>query len=231
MKLHLKFKGLSKVLFYILLLNQFNLIAQPGKNGPLVINAPNTVVNCYTAVVSNANAGSTSISTDNACTFECGDLIYIYQAQGASVNTTNTVAYGQVTNLNSSGLYEFNYVVSNAGGVLTLQNPILNSYLASGKTQVVKVPQYTTLTVNAGASIVPGPWQIAGAFKKGGLVVIHATGTVTVNGSIDASSAGFKAGDIEQNSSASGLPQFLDFVTINSAISSEKGESIAGDGF
>ncbi|MFN6076785.1 MAG: gliding motility-associated C-terminal domain-containing protein, partial [Fluviicola sp.] len=47
----------------------------------------------------------------------------------------------------------------------------------------------------------------------------------------DASSAGFKAGDIEQNSSASGLPQFLDFVTINSAISSEKGESIAGDGF
>lgn len=216
-------------LFFCLLLHQTFLIAQPGKDGSLVVNTPNTIVNCYTAVIANANAGSTQISTDNSCSFECGDLILVYQAQGASVNTTNTASYGQVTNLNSAGLYEFNYVVSNGGGVLTLQNPLLNSYLASGKTQVVKVPQYTNLTVNATGSIIPSPWQVAGAFKKGGLVVIHATGTVTVNGTIDASSAGFKAGGLEQNSSAAAAPPFLDLVSNNPAISAEKGESIAGD--
>ncbi len=210
-------------------LNPFRVFSQPGKDGFLVVNTPNTIVNCYTAVVVNANSGSTTISTDNACAFECGDLIMIYQAQGATVNTTNTPLYGQVTALNSAGLYEFNYVLSNAGGVLTLQNPLTNTYSAQGKTQVIKVPQYTTLTVAPAGSIVAAPWQVAGAFKRGGLVVIHATGTVTVNGKIDASFAGFKAGAIDQNTSPGGNPQIVDFVGNDDSRSAEKGESIAGD--
>lgn len=223
--------NLRKLLFSLtVVVYSHFLLAQPGKNGAFTVNAANTVVNCYTAVISNANLGATSIATDNACSFECGDLIMIYQAQGASVNTSNTASYGQVTNLNSAGLYEFNYVLSNALGVLSLQNPLANSYLANGKVQVIKVPQYTNLTINPNTSIVADPWQNSGSFKKGGIVAIHATGTINVNGTISANSAGFKAGNIENLTSQAGNAELTYYVVNDASLSAQKGESIAGAG-
>jgi len=215
----------------IFLLSPIIGYTQPGKNGALTVTAANTVVNCYTAVTANVTSGSTTVTLQNAsCNLQCGDLVMIYQAQGASINTTNTDQYGAVTAYNSSGLYEFNYVVSVTGNVVTVQTAWANNYSAAGKTQIVKVPQYTNLTVNAAGSIVPLPWQEAGTFRRGGLVVIHATGTVTVNGSIAASGMAFRPGVVEQNTTGAGGPIVTDFVTTSSSQSAEKGESIAGFG-
>jgi len=203
--------------------------AQPGKNGALTVNSLNTVVNCYSAVTADVTSGSTSVTTDGSCLLECGDLVMIYQAQGASINSTNTDQYGTITAYNNSGLYEFNYVVS-GGATVTVQNPWANSYTASGKVQLVKVPQYTTLTVNAGASIVPSAWQDAGGFRKGGITAIHATGVITVNGSIQATACAFRSGVVEQNSTSAGSDLTTNFVTTSSSQSAERGESIAGFG-
>jgi len=204
--------------------------AQPGKNGPLTVSLQNTVVNCYSSVTANISLGTSTVTTDNSCTLECGDLVMIYQAQGATINTTNTDQYGSIIGYNSSGLYEFNYVVSNVGGVITVQTPWVNNYSAAGMTQIIKVPQYTNLTVNAGASIVPTIWQDVNGFRKGGIVAIHATGTVIVNGSIQANAFGFRAGAIEQSSSLSGNAIITDFSTNSANNSAEKGEGIAGFG-
>lgn len=207
---------------------------QPGKTGAATITALNTVVNCYSPVTNNVAAGSNSVTIDNSggnnCNWECGDMVMIYQAQGATINTGNADTYGAITAYNSSGFYEFNYVTSAVGNTVNLQNPLVNSYATAGRVQLVKVPSYTTLTVNAGASIVPLIWQDAGAFRKGGIVAIHCVGTVTVNGMIQATSAGFRPGAIEQNSTSAGAGFASAYISSNSSDGAEKGESIAGFG-
>lgn len=206
--------------------------AQPGKDGPRVITALNTVVNCYSAVGNDVVAGQMEVTVNNAggidCDWECGDLVLLYQAQGASINTTNTTNYGNITNYNSCGLYEFNYVTGVAGNTVYVQSAWANNYTADGRVQLVKVPQYTTLTVNAGASIVPGPWQDVGSFRYGGIVAIHVMGTLTVNGSIHANGYGFRPGALDNNSSGTGATLTNLFVSTAAADGGAKGESIAG---
>ncbi len=221
-------------LYAVLFLSACFAFGQPGKNGAVTITALNTVVNCYSPVTNDVSSGATSVTVNNSggsnCNWECGDLVMIYQAQGASINTSNSDAYGSVTAYNNSGLYEFNYVVSATGNTVTLQNPLANSYTATGRVQLIKVPSYTTLTVNAGASIVPLIWQDGGGFRKGGVVAIHCLGTVTVNGVIQATSAGFRPGATEQNTSGTGTNFVSSYVSTSSNDGAEKGESIAGFG-
>ncbi|AEA45307.1 hypothetical protein [Fluviicola taffensis] len=218
----------------ILFLSVSFAFAQPGKSGPATITALNTVVNCYSPVTNNVASGSLSVIINNAggnnCNLECGDLVMIYQAQGAEINAVNSDAYGTINAYNNSGLYEFNYVVSLAGTTVTVQNPWTNNYTAAGRVQLIKVPSYTTLTVNAGASIVPLLWQDVAGGRKGGVVAIHSFGTVTVNGMIQATSFGFRPGATEQNTSAAGGGIVTAFVSTNSSDGAEKGESIAGFG-
>ncbi|MGV3612073.1 MAG: gliding motility-associated C-terminal domain-containing protein [Fluviicola sp.] len=222
------------VLSVVLLFSACFAFGQPGKSGAVTISALNTVVNCYSPVTNNVAAGATSVTVNNSggsnCNWECGDMVMIYQAQGASINTGNSDAYGDITAYNNSGLYEFNYVTSATGNTVNLQNPLANNYTATGRVQLIKVPSYTTLTVNAGASIVPILWQETGGFRKGGVVAIHCMGTVTVNGTIQATSFGFRPGATEQNTSATGTNFVSAYVSASSNDGGEKGESIAGFG-
>lgn len=222
------------VLSVVLLMFSCFSFGQPGKSGTVTISALSTVVNCYSPVTSNVSAGATSVTVNNSggsnCNWECGDLVMIYQAQGASINTSNSDAYGTITAYNSAGLYEFNYVTFATGNTVNLQNPLANNYQAAGRVQLIKVPSYTSLTVNAGASIVPILWQDGGGFRKGGVVAIHCTGTVTVNGTIQATSFGFRPGATEQNTTSAGSAIMASFISTSSYDGAEKGESIAGFG-
>ncbi|MDF3026458.1 MAG: gliding motility-related protein [Fluviicola sp.] len=222
------------VLSVVLFLSAYFAFGQPGKNGAVTITALNTVVNCYSPVTNNITAGSNTVTVNNSggnnCNWECGDMVMVYQAQGASISTANSNSYGDITAYNSSGLYEFNYVSAYNGNTVTLQNPLVNSYAAAGRIQLIKVPSYTTLTVNAGASIVPLLWQDGGSFRRGGVVAIHCVGTVTVNGMIQATSFGFRPGATEQNTSGTGANFVSAYVSTSSNDGGEKGESIAGFG-
>lgn len=222
------------VLSVVLLMFPCFSFGQPGKSGAITISAPNTVVNCYSPVTNNVTAGATSVTVNNSggsnCNWECGDLVMIYQAQGASINTANSDAYGAITAYNSAGLYEFNYVTFASGNTVNLQNPLANSYQTAGRVQLIKVPSYTSLTVNAGASIVPILWQDGGGFRKGGVVAIHCLGTVTVNGTIQATSFGFRPGATEQNTTSAGAGIMASYTSTSSNDGGEKGESIAGFG-
>ncbi len=171
---------MKKTLLSLFALLSVSLLAQPGKDAALTISSPNQVVNRYCPLSANISAGSSTLSVANG-TFASicpGELILVYQAQGASINTTNTPQYSDVTNYNSAGFYEFKYVQSVTGNIITVQTTFTNSYQLAGKPQVVRVPQYTTLPINAGASIVAKEWKdttMAGVpYRFGGLVVIHA---------------------------------------------------------
>jgi uncharacterized repeat protein (TIGR01451 family) len=199
---------------------------QIGKDGALTVSAANTVVNTTTTLTAAATAGATTITVASTAGITAGDVLMVYQAQGATISTTNANTYGAVTALNSAGRYEFVSVASVAGTTITLgtvcdSTPLQFSY-ANGA-QVVRVPQYSSLTVNAGASIVPNAWN----GSTGGVVAVIVDGTATINGSINANALGFRGGAIDNVTTAAGT-DVTAFVATTTADGAEKGESIAG---
>ena len=206
----------------------FQAFSQPGKNGNLTVTVANTVVNTYSRVTANVTAGSNTVTVNSIATdlggLAAGDLIMIYQAQGATIQTTDDNNYGTVSAYNNAGSYEFAYVASIASNTITLGCTFKNSYSSAGRAQVIKVPQYNNLTLNTGASIVPGKWNGA----TGGIVSIHVNGTLINNGTLSAEGQGFRGGKRDNLSS----PYDATVVTLYRSPSAdrggEKGEGIAG---
>ncbi len=198
----------------------------PGKDGALTVGAANTVINQYTTLAAGAGAGSTTLSLSSAAGITPGDVLLVYQAQGATVSAVNSNAYGAVTSLGNAGRYEFVSVSAVSGGTVTLgtacdSTPLRFSYNSGA--QVVRVPQYSTLTVNAGGSIVTPAWN----GSTGGVVAAIVQNTAVVNGSISASALGFRGGAIDNDTTATGTDVTL-FSSAASTAGAEKGESIAG---
>src|ERR1043166_599237 len=86
-------------------------LAQPGKDGTLTLTAGNYVLNRYAVVIANIPSGASIFSVLPGPSFSLcpGDLIMIYQAQGATITTTNNATYGNINAYNSAGFYEFRY--------------------------------------------------------------------------------------------------------------------------
>ncbi|TGE25729.1 T9SS type A sorting domain-containing protein [Hymenobacter aquaticus] len=195
--------------------------AQAGKNGALTVNTTNVVVNAYTALTADAAAGATSLSVSSTSGLSNGDLVMIIQMQGATINTTNTSSYGTITAYNNAGNYELAVVQGLTATSLGLSKALSRSYTAAGKVQVVRVPRYTTVTINSGGSITGTAWD----GTTGGVVALEANGTTTINGSIVASGLGFRGGATANN----GTSNNANYVGTGNT-GGEKGESIAGYG-
>ena len=198
----------------------------PGKDGALTVGVANTIVNSYTTLSAGAAAGATTLSVASAAGITVGDVLLVYQAQGATIGTGNTSAYGAVTALGNAGRYEYVSVAAVSGTTITLgtacdTTPLRFSYNSGA--QVVRVPQYSSLTVNGGASIVAQAWN----GSTGGVVAAIVDGTATVNGSINANAAGFRGGAVDNDTTGAGIdvPAFVAATAVSGA---EKGESIAG---
>ncbi|MEJ8802175.1 cadherin domain-containing protein [Pontibacter sp. H249] len=217
--------------------------AQVGKNGAFTVTALNTVVNNYASIRNvgggagavNLAAGATTVHHDGSVNFASGDLVMIIQMQGGvgfSMIQTNTGStYGAVT-LGNAGFYEFRIVNSATTTSFTVTEGLTNAYVSTSLTgpgnnnraQIVKVPRYSSLNVNAGASIVPSAWN----GDKGGIVALEVAGTTTINGTISSSGAGFRGG-VVHNSSTSAVPLTNpDYAYTDRTRGAAKGESIAG---
>ncbi|WP_304064551.1 gliding motility-associated C-terminal domain-containing protein [Pedobacter glucosidilyticus] len=261
-----------KSLLFLFLLSCFSTLAQPNKDGNLTITTAKTVVNRYTRVVADINAGTNKIivsnindlnrdnitylpagyTTNNSVfannVLANGDLILIYQAQGASINTSNTVNYGNILDFNGAGRYEFAYVESTNGNEITLICGTKLSYFSRFYVQVIRIPQYNNLTINTGASITSIPWgspsfgtdpdrnfEINGITlapssltrRRGGFTAIHATNIVN-NGSINSNFAGFRGGTIDPYTNEAGSEIVKEYRSKDPNRGAEKGESIAG---
>jgi len=177
-----------------------------------------------------------------------GDLLLVIQMQDATINFTNTGAYGDgapgdpatgASNVNSSGRYEFvtaTNAVSTAGGALTFSGAgpgggLLNTYTKAAYLagvqgqrtfQVIRVPQYQSATLSS--SLAPIAWN----GTVGGVLAIDVSGQLTLGGTVSANSLGFRGGAGRQLSGGAGGSQ-NDYVTLSSfAANGSKGEGIAG---
>jgi uncharacterized repeat protein (TIGR01451 family) len=208
-----------------------NLQAQAGKDGDVTVSATGTVVNTYVPIVLDIASGDIEIVVHNIAALgglSNGDLIMVYQAQGAQINTTNTVNYGEISDYRSAGLYEFVRVQSVVGNTIRLECGLSNDYQVSGFSQVIKIPQYNILTINLGASIVPAAWGDVPGGRAGGIVAVLAE-EILLNGTIDASNRGFRGGRIFNGSLASGGTRWADYRSADVNYGGEKGESIVGN--
>jgi flagellin-like protein len=155
-----------------------------GSDGPLAVSGGAQTVNDYAFLTGNENAGDTTITVSDTSGFVVDDEILLIQIQNSS---------GE-----EAGTYEFKHISSISGNDITLTSALDNNYHSGSfdsvdatASQIVRVPQYTSVTIDSGSSIIAPAWD----GYSGGIVVFRAE-TVTINtgGSIDVSEKGYRGG-------------------------------------
>ena len=177
------------------------------------------IINIYTKVT--AFNGCNSITVASTTGYNVGDTVLIIQMKGATIDTSNTAAFGNILNYNEAGNYEFNIIKSISGNIIKLKNVLIKSYNPSGFVQLIRVPSYNDLTITG--TLTAKPWD----GNTGGVLVFEASGTITLNGDIDVSGLGFRGGIASTINDGSFDCNFLDyFYTLSSGLSGKKGEGI-----
>jgi len=160
-----------------------------GRDGPLTVTSPSLVVNSYAQVTAPLAPGDALVAVSTSTGFAAGDLVMLLQTTGlapepeSGAPETIDLADDQV------GRWELARLAAAGGTTITLTAPLAHAYAAIA-TQIIRVPEYTTVTVNAGASISAPAWNGG----TGGVVAFLASGTLTNGGQIRANGRGFRGG-------------------------------------
>lgn len=224
--------GVAMRVFFILMIVPLSLIAQVGKHGSKTISSQ-TIVNEYTYLTQDAistnilHVTNSFLNQNNRfqTNLSPGDLIMVIQMQGAIINgTPQDSSWGSVLSYQGSGLHEFAEVLEvpdNTTIIIKCRLKYNYSYLA--KTQVIRVPRYTTLTISDNATLTCPEWN----GQMYGVVVVEANNNFQVNASgvISANEKGFRGGRKVNNG---GSFNIQDYYSTNTNIAGEKGEGIAG---
>jgi uncharacterized protein (TIGR03382 family) len=160
-----------------------------GRNGPLTVDRP-TRINSFAAVTAPLAPGDENIRVSSVQGFAAEDLVMVIQTTGLlpepRLDGVDPVDLRQ----DAVGTFELARVKSASNTTLVLTAPLVHAYAAS-VTQVVRVPEYTSVTVEATGTLEAEPWN----GQTGGVLAFLAMDSVTNRGRIDASGAGFRGGE------------------------------------
>jgi len=236
--------------------NAATACATPGKDGPGALTGstvPNTYFPGGATTAANATSLTLGAAVGGTTPISAGDLVMILQTQGADINTDNADTYGNGTaggnasgnvggNTFTAGYYEYAIATNSvplSGGTLTLAKALGRVYQrvdyndASNPTgqrrfQVVRVPQYSSLTVTG--TVTGTAWN----GEAGGLLVLDVAGQTTFAGTgsrLDMSGKGFRGGASRQYTGSAGYAD-ADFRnlagTTTAGAHGSKGEGRAG---
>jgi hypothetical protein len=148
--------------------------ASTGNDGELVVSSAGVEINDYTNITS---VGVNNITVNSAAAFAADDEVMIVQSQSTG---------------SSVGTWETKRILSINSNIITFTDIIENSYSTSGSDvlQAVRIPNYTDVTVNEGASITCPGWN----GSTGGIIFFRASGTTILAGSVTAYKKGFRQG-------------------------------------
>ena len=155
-----------------------------GSDGPITFSADTQFNPPVDAIVNSGSLGATTLTVSSPSgVFQPGQKILIHQTRGAG-----------------AGQWEMNQVQSYALGNLGTVRPLANAYATSGANaaQVLVVPEYTNVTVNAGVTLSAKPWN----GSTGGILAFFANGTIAVAGTVSA--AGSKGSTFSGAGTAAG---------------------------
>lgn len=194
------------------------------------------IVNTYAPLAADVQQGAATVTvpplTLGALNLAAGDLLMVYQPQGAQISTADDGSYGTVSALAGAGLYE---VFRTSGsdpqsGRIQLAPgcTLRNGYATAGRAQVIRVPRYRQVTVQPGVDAIPHGVLTAAAWNgtTGGVLALRAD-TLRVDGEIDVSGAGFSGGRPNPGSGILSTDEVA-YRSTDSATGAEQGESIAG---
>lgn len=179
------------------------------------------IINHYAAVTDIDRCAG--VTVEDASRFSTGDLVMIIQMQGATINGSNTSAYGTITDYGSAGTYELARIHWIAGNTIHFQKRIINTYDVAGNVQLVYVPEYKNVSVDG--MLTCKRWD----GKVGGVLALQASGAVIFNADVNVDAAGFRGGTIyDQTTPVTNYEEA--FIGTDLQKYSQKGEGIAGFG-
>ncbi|RMG75067.1 MAG: hypothetical protein D6722_01585, partial [Bacteroidetes bacterium] len=218
---------LLAISFFITNDSQGNNIELTGRDGPQTITDANTIVNQYASLAAPVSAGDQLLTVDNIANLDAAqplmkdDLLLVIQMQGASIQLSQDANFGTVLDYGQAGRYEYIFVAGVNGNDIELGSPLQFAYTTTGKTQVIRVPQYTTLELASGASLTAPAWD----GSTGGIVAFTASETALLNAGseINVSGLGFRGADYQNFYTWTQNDYYG-----NGTIGGRKGEGIAG---
>ncbi len=148
------------------------------------------IINQYTAVTE-VDYCESILTVSSSADFQIGQQVLLIQMQGATINESNSSSFGNITSLNSTGLYERSSIVNIIGNQIYLQYLLLNNYDTFGSLQLVTVPVYADAIVTD--TLEPQTWN----GTTGGVLAFEVEGILTINAPINASGKGFRGGIAE----------------------------------
>jgi len=178
------------------------------------------VVNRYTSVTNFEGCAKQLLTVGSAQGFGIGDEVLIIQMQGATINQSNTSAFGDILDLGHAGDYELNRIAAITGNQIELQFKPTNDYKVAGKVQLIRVPEYGDVTVTS--DLTCQPWN----GTTGGVLAIDVSGTLTLQSNLNVSAKGFRGG-VVVDANAAPFGELGYFYAPNPVVSAQKGEGIA----
>ncbi len=208
-------------------------------NGPATINNTNpncnfvadycpvnttisNIINDYTPVLA-FDICKNILTVEDGTKYKAGDTVLLIQMKGAVIDSSNTAAFGTITNYKNAGNYEFNYVKNKTGNQIELLNNLTRQYdIPIGKVQLIRVPYYNNANISATLTCLP--WD----GNKGGVLVFNVQDTVILNANIDVTGKGFGKG-VMHNSNFNGYTCGIsDYYYLDNTIyAAGKGEGIS----
>ena len=183
----------------------------------------NGVINSYIKV-DNVDLTESKLRLDNVDSIAVHDSVIIIQMQGAEISAVAVDSInGVVTDNNGAGNWEFAEVCAIDGKWVTFKKKFKNHYDEDGFIQVIKINDYQNPVVTN--TLTCQPWN----GETGGVLVLFASGTVTLNADVDVSLNGFRGGGHEESTySCSFLIPIDDYeYTTSSGRGGKKGEGVA----
>jgi hypothetical protein len=159
-----------------------------GKDGPLTVTT-DLVVNAYTPVIATARAGALRILTEDASVLAPGDLVLVWRPVGLEGTAPGDSSPIVPSASDGVGRFQLARVASSSDGVIEIDHDLAFD-VAKGLAQLVRVPEYSTVDVAAGALLRAKPWD----GRVGGVVALLAQERVTIDGVVAARAAGGRGG-------------------------------------
>ena len=208
---------MDEVRIYDRPLNQDEVNALGGCTSTTISN----IINDYTPILA-LNPCDNRITVEDATKFDIGDTVLLIQMKGAIIDSTNTTAFGTITDYKNSGNYEFNYIKNKSGNIIELKNTLTRQYdIPEGKAQLIRVPYYNSITISDTLTCLP--WD----GKKGGVLVLNVRDTVTLNADINTSGKGFLKGIMHNSNINAFTCDVSDYYYLDNTIhAAGKGEGI-----
>jgi gliding motility-associated-like protein len=186
----------------------------------VIVSSP-IVINDYSPVVA-LSACDNKLTVEDGVKFNPGDTVLLIQMKGATIDSSNTAAFGSITDYKSAGNYEFNYVKSRIGNIVELKNKLTRSYeIPVGKVQLIRVPYYQNVTFSSTLTCLP--WD----GSRGGVLVFNVKDTINLNADINVKGKGFMGGgkpNLQNTTTACFTTDFA--YPAGTVKAAEKGESI-----